>query len=1640
MPQFDESFLSDCALAERWRFYSYTVTQPAQPGDGVAPHQRHLQTKLKYKPKQKQQQLQRQSWSPRDTNNNNGSSNSYSNSNGNSNSNSNSSGINTTTNNTNNISGNTLHSIKFHRRRKYKKLPRLALSTSAIPLELDVDGDGDGVGVGDGNGAVHVAVAIEMEMDEEMALPSTPVPLKNAVWHGSISSPSTPGIGGVGGGGCSSSSNNSINSGSYSAVSTACTPPPPPQYQSSQQQVTPVGGGGRGCGVGVPPAPPSSGSSGHKNSLKGTKLAKRARSFKDDLISLMRTTNNTLGRSHSPHSPRSKHGGSKPPPSTEEMQRSTQTLETHVKDISNALKHFRDVILKKKLEVLPGNGTVILETIASMYSVIQTYTLNENSAIMSSATQQVYQSLGKLIKLCDEVMLSEESGECASLSNENVREVIDLLEDAVRNLVTLAQGKLKEQDQCAFRYSGSGLGGIGAAAEIMGAVTASSGVGVGMCVGGPGTGISGLASMRVSAAESAAVAQRTSLPEIALTPKERDILEQHNSNPMRGSHSTESILRDTSPPPKPPLPNRASNPPPLPPKRRSHQGGGGILQGGVGPGVGSSSSTTSTSNQASPLPYAQSHNISINSDLDCSSNTSLLNYGVDRLSVRSRSPDENSQCSFDSALNHSREEEDQLQQQLQLQLQLPRQMPKPTLDEDVEKLISYTSTSIGGGGAAALAGAGGGGGIGGGGATGGAAGGLAGAAGAGGGEINTELRKAVAAITNNRHSNESGFVSMKSFRTSTQSVSKRSSDYSVQSSTKSSSSNSEIAVSISESAGSVGDYQQISQSVSHSQQQHQQQQHHQHQQRHISSSCTTNSATSTSTTTTGYSSSSIEMEQTAVTLRGGSTPDLAPALPPKTGHRPSLTRHESDEVDEPGWASHRSSQSEVAELRQLSPHHPHHQHHLNQHLNHPAQLQQWHSKHHSLIGSCSAFDQRHLEEPPPLPMKKKHILAYMEICSASTRSIEQHRHTMHAYNISRNISHSQTMNIMPMSKELSPELETPPALPPKNYKQRKAISLQPIIVTTPPPSPKPLLSENGSAGRPDSRMATVCEEMAPEGTMPETMPRSPVLDSNENVSSGGSVGGDTFYCHSHQLPSEASVGGEEDNAGQQPISTPQLINELEEPCSGGGGGAAPTLAAKTEGPGIVEEEEEEEGPEEEDEEEEEETEEMLVNMLEELDITGYLILKKREEDGPEVKGGYIDALIVHASRVQKVADNAFSEAFITTFRTFIQPIDVIEKLTHRYTYFFCQVQDNKQKAAKETFSLLVRVVNDLTSTDLTSQLLSLLVEFVYQLVCSGQLYLAKLLRNKFVEKVTLYKEPKVYGFIGELDQGAGGGGAGVVGGLGGGTGLYGNVASHSLPSLLDLKSLEIAEQMTLLDAELFQKIEIPEVLLFAKDQCEEKSPNLNKFTEHFNKMSYWARSKILRLQDAKEREKHVNKFIKIMKHLRKMNNYNSYLALLSALDSGPIRRWVSTTCSKYPLYITLLGDPFRLEWQKSITEEVRSFCTLIDSSSSFRAYRQALAETNPPCIPYIGLVLQDLTFVHVGNQDYLSKGVINFSKRWQQYNIIVNMKRFKKCAYPFRRNERIIRFFDNFKDFMGEEEMWQISEKIKPRGRRPVNY
>ncbi|XP_077442435.1 rap guanine nucleotide exchange factor 1b isoform X9 [Vanacampus margaritifer] len=397
-----------------------------------------------------------------------------------------------------------------------------------------------------------------------------------------------------------------------------------------------------------------------------------------------------------------------------------------------------------------------------------------------------------------------------------------------------------------------------------------------------------------------------------------------------------------------------------------------------------------------------------------------------------------------------------------------------------------------------------------------------------------------------------------------------------------------------------------------------------------------------------------------------------------------------------------------------------------------------------------------------------------------------------------------------------------------------------------------------------------------------------------------------------------------------------------------------------------------------------------LSLIDHKEIMSRITLKQENDDGPDVRAGSGDILLVHATETDRKDLVLYCEAFLTTYRTFITPEDLIKKLHYRYTSF-CQGPDTfKKRVSKNTFFVLVRVVDELCLVELTEDILKQLMDLVFTLVCNGELSLARVLRKNILDKV---EQKKLLRYTNSLKP------------------LAARGVSARPGTLHDFRSHEIADQLTLLDAELFYKIEIPEVLLWAKEQNEEKSPNLTQFTEHFNNMSYWVRSLIIQQEKAQDREKLLLKFIKIMKHLRKLNNFNSYLAILSALDSAPIRR---------------------LEWQKQTSEGLEEYCTLIDSSSSFRAYRAALAEVEPPCIPYLGLILQDLTFVHLGNPDLIDRKV-NFSKRWQQFNILDSMRRFQQVHYELKRNDDIVSFFNDFSDHLAEEALWELSLKIKPR-------
>lgn len=128
---------------------------------------------------------------------------------------------------------------------------------------------------------------------------------------------------------------------------------------------------------------------------RGGKLARRARSFKEDFLeklSHMRSPGISSGggggggsgaatRAASPSSPRTPRDKNAPGSNdsgTTLDKNPLRDLHIHVRQVQLALLHFRDVVSKKKLEMLPGNGTIVLDTVTTIHNALKSYLLYDN--------------------------------------------------------------------------------------------------------------------------------------------------------------------------------------------------------------------------------------------------------------------------------------------------------------------------------------------------------------------------------------------------------------------------------------------------------------------------------------------------------------------------------------------------------------------------------------------------------------------------------------------------------------------------------------------------------------------------------------------------------------------------------------------------------------------------------------------------------------------------------------------------------------------------------------------------------------------------------------------------------------------------------------------------------------------------------------------------------------------------------------------------------------------------------------------------------------------------------------------------------------------------------------------------------------
>lgn len=190
---------------------------------------------------------------------------------------------------------------------------------------------------------------------------------------------------------------------------------------------------------------------------------------------------------------------------------------------------------------------------------------------------------------------------------------------------------------------------------------------------------------------------------------------------------------------------------------------------------------------------------------------------------------------------------------------------------------------------------------------------------------------------------------------------------------------------------------------------------------------------------------------------------------------------------------------------------------------------------------------------------------------------------------------------------------------------------------------------------------------------------------------------------------------------------------------------------------------------------------------------------------------------------------------------------------------------------------------------------------------------------------------------------------------------------ESIVHFLQLNPNEVAIQLTVQDFAIFRQIESTE---YVDDLFEIQSkygvPMLKQFSELVNREMFWVVTEVCSEYNMVRRMKIVKQFIKIARHCKECQNFNSMFAILSGLGHAAVSR-------------------LRLTWEKLPSKYQKLFNDLqelMDPSRNMSKYRQlVLTELNEqhPIIPFYPVVKKDLTFIHLGNDTYV-ESLINFEK------------------------------------------------------------
>ncbi|KAI9273633.1 ras guanine nucleotide exchange factor domain-containing protein [Sporodiniella umbellata] len=217
----------------------------------------------------------------------------------------------------------------------------------------------------------------------------------------------------------------------------------------------------------------------------------------------------------------------------------------------------------------------------------------------------------------------------------------------------------------------------------------------------------------------------------------------------------------------------------------------------------------------------------------------------------------------------------------------------------------------------------------------------------------------------------------------------------------------------------------------------------------------------------------------------------------------------------------------------------------------------------------------------------------------------------------------------------------------------------------------------------------------------------------------------------------------------------------------------------------------------------------------------------------------------------------------------------------------------------------------------------------------------------------------------------------------------------NLKLFMKSSDLHIAEQLTLIDSELFSRIEDREFIRNMWNNTAQPNSNnrVSASIAHFNFISAWVSTLIVSQSRTNKRASVLLKFMSVAIELRNLYNYNSLMAVLAGINNASVLRLKQTRQA-------VIG--------KKLYKQFQSLERLMSSDKSFCSYRMALKATKGPGIPYLGIHNQDLVSLAEANKDHRIDGTIHWDKFRLMGETIMSIMKFKYQRFNIKPDRKLL--------------------------------